>query len=185
MTFIAIASETAGEVAEHASEGGSFPAFDPWHFPSQILFLAIIFSALYLILSRAILPKLGNTIERRGDTIAGDLDEAARLDEQAVEAQQALELRLAEARNKARATADKARAEIDDEIGRETRKVDKLMAEKVEAAEVRITKLRSDAMANVEGIATDTTRAITERFGVRTSASDAGKAVSAALAKGA
>ena len=73
----------AAEVEATHSESGSFPQFDFSTFPSQIFWLALSFGVLYLALSRSVLPKLGGIIEKRGDTIAHSLDEAAKLNDQA------------------------------------------------------------------------------------------------------
>lgn len=169
--------------ASGASEGGSpaFPPFEPWHYPSQIFWTIILFSVMYFALSRFILPKLGSVIEVRENKLADDLDEAAALSQQAEEAQKALEVRMAEARNKARETANKARAKIDAEIAEETARVDAELAKKLDEADARITTLRNEAMKTVDTIAADATQAMTERFNVKTSAADAKSAVSKAL----
>lgn len=173
MMFLTFAAEATGGSA-------AFPPFDPWHFPSQLFWLTILFGFLYIMLSRVILPKLGGVIEKRGDTIADALDEAARLDEQAKEAQKQQELHLAEARAKARETADKARAKVEAEIAAETQKVDADLAERLSEAEARIQKVRSDALSNVESIATGATQTILGRFGVSVSESEAKSAVARA-----
>lgn len=172
--MIAFLAETAGEAA-------AFPPFETWHMPSQLFWLAVLFAALYLALSRFILPKMSDTIEKRSNRVASDLDEAARLNNQATEAQKALELRLAQARGKARETADKAREKTEAELASETARVDADLAKKLEAADARISKLRADAMKNVEQIAVDTAEAMTARLGVKASKADLKKAVSAAL----
>ncbi len=172
--MIAFLAETAGEAA-------AFPPFETWHMPSQLFWLAVLFTALYLALSRFILPKMSDTIEKRSNRVASDLDEAARLNNQATEAQKALELRLAQARGKARETADKAREKTEAELASETARVDADLAKKLEAADARISKLRADAMKNVEQIAVDTAEAMTARLGVKASKADLKKAVSAAL----
>lgn len=179
MTLLNLAAGAATE-ADHGT-GGGFAPLELWHYPSQIFWLAILFGGLYIVLSRMILPRLSATMERRGDHIASDLDQAARLDEQAGEAVKALELRMAEARAKARETADEARAKIEGDIAQETAKVDAEMDAKLAEAETRITKLRTEAMSNVEGVATDAATAIASRFGVSPSASDVSSAVKAAL----
>lgn len=172
--MIAFLAETAGEAA-------AFPPFESWHMPSQLFWLAVLFTALYLALSRFILPKMSDTIEKRSNRVASDLDEAARLNNQATEAQKALELRLAQARGKARETADKAREKTEAELASETARVDADLAKKLEAADARISKLRADAMKNVEQIAVDTAESMTARLGVKASKADLKKAVSAAL----
>ncbi|MEE2879183.1 MAG: hypothetical protein VX593_09295 [Pseudomonadota bacterium] len=168
----------AAPATTEATEGSAaFPPFDPWHFPSQLFWLVILFGGLYIALSRFVLPKLGGVIEKRGDTIADSLDEAARLDEQAKEAKKQQELHLAEARAKARETADKARAKVEAEIAAETQKVDADLATRLDEAEARIQKLRTEALANVDAIATDTAQAMLSRFGVDVSEADARSAV--------
>ncbi|MEM5516815.1 hypothetical protein WNY37_07625 [Henriciella sp. AS95] len=173
MMYLTVAAEAAGGSA-------AFPPFNSWHFPSQLFWLTVLFGVLYIALSRFILPKLGGVIEKRGDTIADALDEAARLDEEAKEAKKAQELHLAEARAKARETADKARAKVDAEIAAETQKVDAELSERLAEAEQRIQKVRSDALSNVESIAADTTQTILGRFGVSVSQADAKAAVARA-----
>ena len=132
-------------------------------------------------MSRVILPKLGGTIEKRGNTIANSLDEAAKLNDEATEAQKALELRLAEARASANETAKKARAKIEAEIAAETKKVDEQIEAKLSAAEASIAEMRSKALSNVGDIATETAQAMTGRFGVNVSGDAIASAVSKAL----
>lgn len=161
--------------------GSAFPPFETWHMPGQLFWLAVLFTALYLALSRVILPKMSDTIEKRANRVASDLDEAARLNNQAVDAQKSLELRLAQARAKARETADKAREKAEAELASETARVDADLAKKLEAADARISKLRAEAMKNVSQIAVDAAEAMTARLGVKASKADLKKAVSAAL----
>ena len=149
--------------------------------PGQLFWLAILFGTLYFSLSRFILPKMSDTIEKRSDRIASDLDQAAKLNEQATEAQQALELRIAQAKAKARETAAKASAKVEAEMTAETARVDAEIEKKLDAAEERISALRATAMQNVEQIAVDTAEAMTARFGLKPSAAALKKAVSAAL----
>ena len=179
--LIALLAETTA--SEHLPEDtpSPFPPFETWHMPGQVFWLAILFTVMYLTMSRWILPKLSDTLEKRSDRIASDLDQAARLNDQATEAQHALEMRVAQARNKARETSDKAREKMEAEISAEMARVDAEIEKKLDAADKRIAKLRADAMKNVEQIAVDAAEAMTARFGLKASAADLKKAVSSAL----
>src|SRR5690348_12497229 len=95
--------------AEAGHEGGSFPPFDPTHYPSQLLWLAISFGLFYLFLKRAVLPRIGGILEVRADRIARDLDQAAGLKGEADAAVAAYHQELAEARSKANAIGQQAR----------------------------------------------------------------------------
>ena len=179
--LIALLAEGAAHGAEGAGGKPPFPPFETWHMPSQLFWLAILFTILYIALSRFILPKMGDTIEKRSDRIASDLDQAARLNDQAVEAQQALDLRIAQAKAKARETNDKARAKVDAEMTAELAKVDAQIEKKLDAADERISSLRATAMKNVEGIAVEAAEAMTARLGIKASTADVKKAVSAVM----
>lgn len=170
--------------AAKGAEKAPFPPFDPWHFPSQVFWLVVLFGFLYFVLSRFILPSIGNTLERRESTIASDLDEAARLNDEAVDAQKAVEVSIAKAHGKARETADKARAKIDKEIATETAKVDAEVDKKLAEAETRIADLRAEAMKNVEAIAGDAAETVLGKFGSKAGKADITSAVKSALGDG-
>lgn len=176
MPYIALLAETASQGAK-----APFPAFDTQWYASQLFWLFVFFTALYLTMSRYVLPKLSDTIEKRSNRIAADLDEAARLHAQSADSQRALAQRLAQARAKARETADNAREKADSELATETARADAELEKKLDAAETRISKLRSAAMKNVEQIAVDAAEAMVSRLGGKASATDLKKAVSAAL----
>ena len=170
--------------AATGAEKAAFPPFDPWHFPSQIFWLVLLFGSLYLVLSRIILPRIGSTLERRESSIASDLDEAARLNDEAQDAQKAVEVSIAKAHGKARETADKARTKIDKEIATETAKVDAEVDKKLAEAETRISELRADAMKNVEAIASDAAESVLGKFGSKAGKADVSAAVKTALGDG-
>lgn len=176
LSLLATSADAAQEAATPA-----FPPFDPWHWPSQAFWLIVTFVVLYLVLSRGILPKLAATMERRGNQIANDLDEAAKMNEQAEEATRAMELEIQRARGKARETAAAAHQEIQSEIAAETARVDAEVQEKLDAAEAKIADMRRDALANVEGIAAETAHVMATRLGASTTAEDARKTVKTVL----
>ena len=55
---------TTAVAGEHGAKG-VFPPFDPSTFASQLLWLAITFAALYIVLSRIALPKIGHVLDTR------------------------------------------------------------------------------------------------------------------------
>mmetsp|Transcript_1309 Transcript_1309/g.1660 ORF Transcript_1309/g.1660 Transcript_1309/m.1660 type:complete len:184 (+) Transcript_1309:305-856(+) len=180
MLALLLAAEAAHDAA-HGAEKAAFPPFDPWHFPSQLFWLAVLFGFLYFVLSRFILPSIGNTLERRESSIASDLDEAAHLNEDAIDAQKAVDVSIAKAHAKARETADKARGKIDKEIATQTAKVDAEVDKKLSEAETRITALRAEAMQNVESIASDAAQSVLGKFGSKAGKTDIASAVKSAL----
>ena len=160
------AGETHTEtgVAEGAGHEGAFPPFDPTHFPSQILWLAITFGVFYLFLKRVVLPRIGSILEVRRDRIAQDLDQAARMKEQADAAVAAYEQELAEARKKAGAIAQEARDNAKAEAEAERRKVETSLDSKLKEAEARIALIKDTALSDVGTIAEETAATIVQEL---------------------
>jgi F-type H+-transporting ATPase subunit b len=180
MSLLALMAETADYAAEPTADA-PFPPFNPDNWESQAFWLLVSFGVLYVLLSRFILPNFTSTIERRSSRIASDLDEAARLNDEAAEAQQALEVAMAKARAEARETAAKTQAQIDASMRERTERADTEIEAKLAEAEEKITTLRASAMDKVEDIAAEAAGALASRLGTTVSASDAKKAVQAAL----
>lgn len=158
------AEQTAGTEAEHGSGGGSFPPFDPAHFPSQILWLAITFGLFYIFLKKAVLPRVGGILEVRRDRIAQDLDQAALMKSEADAAVAAYEQELAEAKAKANTIGQQARDSAKADAEAERKKVEAGLEQKLAEAEARITAIKAAAMKEVGTIAEDTTAAIVQEL---------------------
>lgn len=163
-----------------AGHGGAevFPPFDPTHFPSQLLWLAITFGLFYLFLKRAALPRIGNILEVRRDRIAQDLDQAARMKDEADAAVAAYEQELAEARRKANTIGQDARDKAKAAAEAERRKVEDKLNGDLAAAEERIASIKRTAMKDVDQIASDTASAIIQQLlGTRVDGKDVAAAV--------
>ena len=158
------------------------PQLDFSTFPPQLIWLAIVFTVLYIVLSRLALPKIGGIIEQRRDRIAADLDEAARLKEESEKALAAYETALAEAKAKAHAIAQETREKLNAETERQRAEVEATLAKKTAEAEARINETRTAAMAQIKEVAADTTGAIvTQLIGGRTTKAKVTTAVNQAL----
>ncbi|MFC6490248.1 F0F1 ATP synthase subunit B [Nitratireductor sp. GCM10026969] len=152
------ATETHTEtgVAENGGHGGSFPPFDASTYPSQLLWLAITFGLFYLFLKRVALPRIASILEVRRDRIAQDLDQAARMKEEADAAIAAYEQELAEARKKAGGIAQEARDNAKAEAEAERRRVEESLEKKLAEAEGRISEIKQTALEDVGIIAEET-----------------------------
>jgi F-type H+-transporting ATPase subunit b len=141
-----------------------FPPFNKDTFASQLVWLAITFVALYLLMSKVALPRVGGIIEGRRAKIADDLVEAQRLKQESEAAVAAYEKSLAEARANAQAIAGKTRDKLMAEADARRKTLEAKLAERLADAEKSIDRTRRAAMANVKGIAAETAGAIVERL---------------------
>jgi F-type H+-transporting ATPase subunit b len=161
--------ETHGStVAEGGHEGAGLPQLDSSHYPSQLLWLAISFGLLYLLLSRVLLPKVENALARRRHHIEADLAGARQLQKQSEEVAAAYEAALAEARGKASGIAGDMRAKLTAEVDAERNRVDEAIVAKIAAGESDIADTRRKALGEVEGITTAVVGDIVNRLIGRT-----------------
>ncbi|MDS1138459.1 F0F1 ATP synthase subunit B [Nitratireductor indicus] len=158
------ATHTETGVASEGAHEAGFPPFDSSTFPSQLLWLAITFGLFYLFLKRVVLPRIGGILEVRRDRIAQDLDQAARMKEEADQAVAAYEQELAEARKKANVIGQEARDAAKVEADAERRSVEKELEAKLGEAEKRIASIKDAAMRDVGTIAEDTAASIVQEL---------------------
>jgi len=151
-----------GQPAEGAH--ANFPPFDASTFPAQILWLAITFGALYYVMSKIALPRVGAVISDRKARIAKDLDDAAAMQAKADAAAAAHQKTLADARAKALGLAQAARDRLAAEAEAKRKTLEDELAGKLAQAERQIAATRAEAMTNVESIARDAAGAIVERL---------------------
>ena len=158
-------AEPVGSVEVPASKhGAGFPPFNAETFPSQLLWLALIFLALYLLMSRIALPRVGSILEARRQRIKDDLAEAQRFKDASDAAIAAHEKALAEARARAQALASETRAKAAAAAEARRKEVDAKLHARITEAEKAIAGTRSAALANVRSIASEAAGAIVERL---------------------
>ena len=153
-------------------------------FAPQLIWLAISFVLLYLIMSRLALPRVGQILEERSSRIAGDLATAAKLRGDTEKAIADYEQALADAKARAQAIARQARDEMTRDVERQRAEVDQTIAAQGADAEKRINLMKEAALSHVGEIATDTAEALVARLlGKTVARSELQGAVNEALGK--
>jgi F-type H+-transporting ATPase subunit b len=163
-----MAEKKAAPTGAHTEQPGGhkapFPPFAKETFASQLVWLAIVFVILYLLMSRVAIPRIGGILAARTQRIEGDFAAAQRMKAESEAALAAYEKSLAEARNRAQAIGAEIRDKLHAE-GEERRKAleAKLNTDLAEA-EKQIAATKSAAMTNVRAIAVDAAAAIVQRL---------------------
>ena len=155
---------TQSEVGREAGGQSTFPPFDASTFPSQLLWLAISFAALYYFMAKKALPKVGATIRERKARIAKDLDAATAAQQQAAAVAAAHEKLLLDARLKAQRLSQATRERLAAEAEAKRNALEAELAAKFAAAEERIAAARGRAMGDVDAVAREAAAAIVERL---------------------
>src|ERR1700722_13514665 len=172
--------EAKGTTAHTAADGGKppFPPFEKNPFASQLVSLVIAFVALYLIVSRIALPRVGGVLDARQNAIDGDLAQAQKLKDASDDALKAYEAALASARSRAQAISAETRDRLNAASEAERKTLEDRLSVKLAEAEKTIASTREAAMRNVRGIAADAAAAIVQRL---TGLAPDGKSVESAV----
>ena len=173
---------TSAHTEADGGHGGTFPPFESSTFASQLVSLVIAFVALYLIVSRIALPRVGAVIDARQNKIEGDLADAQKLKDESEAALKAYESDLVSARAKAQAIGAETREKLNAAAEAERKTLEDRLAGKLADAEKTIAATRATAMSNVRGIAADAAGAIVQRLtGTAPDTAAVKKAVDASL----
>jgi F-type H+-transporting ATPase subunit b len=153
-----------GTEAVPKGEHGGFPPFQAQNFASQLVWLAIAFVLLYVLMAKVALPRVGAAIETRQKRIDDDIAEAGRLKQDSDAAIAAYEKALADARAGAQTIAGEMRERQAAEADTTRKRLEDQLNAKLADAEKSIAATKEAAMRNVRGIAEDAARAIVERL---------------------
>jgi F-type H+-transporting ATPase subunit b len=177
--------EAKGATAHTEAEGGHkapFPPFQKDTFASQLVSLLIAFVALYLIVSKIALPRVGSLLDERQNKIEGDLAGAQTLRDESDTALKAYESELAAARSRAQAIGTETREKLNAASEAERKTLEERLSVKLAEAEKTIAATREAAMSNVRSIASDAAIAIVQRLtGIAPDRRSVNKAVDASL----
>jgi F-type H+-transporting ATPase subunit b len=131
---------------------------------TQVYWGAVIFAALYIMLSRIGLPKVGAVIEQRAVHIAADLDAAkaqkTQADAAVAELTSTIQRSRAEAQGQINHAVDQAKAEA----AAQAATLNARLEAQLKAAEARINEARVAAMGALHRVATDTAVTVIARL---------------------
>ncbi len=159
--------DAKGTTAHTEADGGHkapFPPFQKDTFASQLVSVVVAFVALYLIVSRIALPRVGSVLDARANAIEGDLAKAQELKDASDTALKAYENELAAARARAQAISAETREKLNAAAEAERKTLEEQLSLKLAEAEKTIASTREKAMSNVRGIAADAASAIVQRL---------------------
>jgi F-type H+-transporting ATPase subunit b len=140
------------------------PQLDYHTFAPQLVWLAITFVILYVLMSAMALPKVRSAIEGRRHHLDGDLNRAAALKEEAEATLAAYQKTLAEARAAAQETLRQTGEKLAADAAERQRQLSATLAEQVAAAEARIAASKEQALGEIRGIATEVGGAVVEKL---------------------
>jgi len=150
-------------------------------FPPQLIWLAITFVGLYLLMSRWLIPSIGTVVDARRGRIDGDISDAKRLKDETAQVIADYEKALSDARSKSGALAQDERDRLKADIDAERAKVEAQLSGRLAEAEAQIAAAKNTALGQVHGIAGETVQTIVqELLGIKVESHEALAAVARA-----
>ncbi len=140
------------------------PQLNPEFFVSQLFWLAVFFSFLFIFLWRVSLPRISTVLEKRQNKIDENLATAKELQEQA----QKIELSINEKINKAKQETDNlikiSSEKLQENILNELNLLDKELDEKIIISEKEINNNKENQMKNINSEIANITKMTLEKI---------------------
>lgn len=147
-----------------AEKKSGLPQLDPTTMVPQLIWLAVTFLVLYFILSRVTLPRISSVIDERKNRIERDIGEAERLNRETQTAIAEYEQKLADARSRAGTLARETRDAVAADLEAKRVVAEAEDKARLSAAEERISTMKSQAMAQVHAISTETAQELIRKL---------------------
>ena len=140
------------------------PQLNPEFFVSQLFWLAVFFTFLFVFLWRVSLPRIATVLEKRQNKIDESLSSAKELQEQAME----IEKKINDQINKAKLETDEKIKEtinsLQEDVSSQLSLIDKELEKKISDAEIEIFKNKDSQMKNINDEIANITKITIEKI---------------------
>ena len=154
---------TTSEVYLLAAEAG-MPQLDPTYWASQGFWLILIFTLLYLALTKLFIPKIKNSIDDRENRIKDDLDEAQKLKEVAEAKLKEYEISIENAKKDVQKILFESKNKLNSEIQNKKKTFEKEIETEIENAEKEIESFKKESLESISKISEEITSKIIENI---------------------
>jgi len=139
-----------------SAESGGMPQLNPEFWISQIVWLILTFGALYIVLSKVILPKISDNLESRRSQILENIEIAEKQREESEEKVKEFEKIILNSKLEAKNLFNEARQKVLEDVDKKRSELEKSIEAEIVSAEKEIQSLNSNSLENIKKIATDT-----------------------------
>ena len=126
------------------------PQLNPEFFVSQLFWLVVTFSFLFVFLWRVSLPRIGNVLEKRERKISEDLSIAKELQAEASKIQETIESQLKQARADASEMIKSSSISLQDKAQVELDKLDKELEAKIDESAKAIENSKIELVSQIQ-----------------------------------
>ena len=146
-----------------AAEAG-MPQFNPEFWISQIFWLTLIFSVLYIVIWKIFLPKITDSIENRKSRIVNDLNEAQKLKENAEKKLSEYNKIIESAKKEAKRIIEDNKKKLENDIKNKKLKFNEEIEKELINVEIEIKNLKKSSISNINKIAVEVSSEIIKQM---------------------
>ena len=146
-----------------AAEAG-MPQLDPEYWASQAFWLILIFTLLYLSISKFFVPKIRNSIDVRNSKIKDDLDEAKNLKDMSEKKLKEYESLIVNAKREVQKIYTDSKKKLNNDIQNKKKSVEKEIDDAVEKAQSEINNLKKNSIDDILKISEKMTATVIEEI---------------------
>ena len=139
-----------------SAETGGMPQLNPEFWISQIFWLVLTFGILYLVLSKAILPKISKNLETRKSEILENIETADKQKQESENKIKEYEKIILDSKIKAKNYFNDARKKVLEDINKKKVALEKDIDKEINAVEEEINDLKKDSDDKISKIAVST-----------------------------
>ena len=136
------------------AEGG-MPQLNPEFWASQIFWLILIFSGLYIVIWKVFLPKISVSIENRKSRVVNDLNETEKLKENAEIKFKEYNKIIEDSKKMARKIVEDSKKKLDNDIKEKKKKFNEEIDKELLVTEREIKSLKKSSISSINKIAVE------------------------------
>ena len=142
--------------AVNAAEKAGMPQLDTEFWVSQIFWLAITFSILFVLLSKLILPKISANLETRKSLILENISTAEKKRKESESKIKEYNMIIEKSKNEAKDLINQAKERLMKDINLKKEALEKDLSSEIQKTEIEIQELRNKAPEKINKIAVET-----------------------------
>ena len=146
-----------------AAEAG-MPQLDPTYWASQAFWLILVFTTLYILISKFYLPKIKDNLDNRENKIKEDLENANKFKEQSEVKLKEYDVILENAKKEITKIHFESKNTLDKDIQSKKEKIEREIEKEIAKAQKEISELKKTSISTIQNISRDITLNIIENI---------------------
>ena len=161
--LVILGASLAVNIDLFAAEAG-MPQLDPKYWASQAFWLVLVFTLLYLTISKFFIPKIKSGLDDRENKIKDDIDEANNLKELSEKRQKEYNLVIENAKKEVQKILSENKNKLSIEIQNKKKTIEKEIEQEIQKAQIEIKNLKKSSINSIGKISEEIAQKIIEEI---------------------